>query len=186
MKHDQKCRALKMVLSTLQTAIATNQPQPADAGQASGAALSESQVASALASVNLVLNDKDAVTANVSLSPVDIAQLVLQILQLILSHLPGSTAAPTPSPAPAPVPAPTPAPAIDATGVIDIAETIMEVLELLLSKLTTSATAKPAVESPALSPIDIAGLVLEVIQLLLSKFATPAPTAPAPAAPSAS
>jgi hypothetical protein len=175
MNHDQKCRVLKMVLASLQHAVVANaasQPnKPADAGKAVEAPLTEGQISSALDVVNTVLKDPEALSASASLSPVDIAALILQILQLILSHLPSGT----PS-----VPAPAPAPAIDTTSILTIAETIMQILELLLSKLPTSASPAPAVRDNALSPVDIASLILAVLQLLLSKFGTPAPT-PAPA-----
>jgi YD repeat-containing protein len=184
MKHDQKCRALKMVSASLKNAIATNAPQAG--GEV---ALSEIQIGSALSCVKTVLNDQDA--SDAALSPVDIAQLVLEILQLILSHLPGgSTSGPTPAPTPTPAPAPTatpaPAPAIDTTGILDIAETIMEILELILSKLPQSGGSTTPASAPApghavgeknsISPVDIASIILAVLQLLLSRFGTPAPT----------
>ena len=170
MNHDQKCRVLKMVLASLQNAVVANPSnKPADAGQPAESALTEAQVNSALDVVNSVLKQPEDPSVDANLSAVDIAALVLQILQLILSHFPGGT------------PAPAPAPAIDATSILTIAETIMQILELILSKLPKSASPAPAaVRENALSATDIAGLVLAILQLLLSKFGTPAP-APAPA-----
>ncbi|MBU6455299.1 MAG: hypothetical protein KGS72_26245 [Cyanobacteria bacterium REEB67] len=178
MKHDQKCRVLKMVLASLQNAIVANPSnKPANAGQPAEAALTEAQVNSALDVVNSVLKQPEDPSVDANLSAVDIAALVLQILQLILSHFPGGAS---------PAPAPAPAPAIDATSILTIAETIMQILELILSKLPKSVSPAPAaVRESALSATDIAGLVLAILQLLLSKFGTPAP-APAPAPGSAS
>lgn len=164
MKHDQKCRALKMVQASLANALVANQPD-----LSGKVALTASQVSSALACVNMVLNDKDA--SDAAMSPVDIAQLVLQVLTLILSHLPvGTSGAPTPAPSPTGG-----ASTLDTSSDLTLAETIMQILELLLSKLpqTGNATSSEVTVNPkGLSAVDIAGLVLSVLQLLLSKFGT--------------
>lgn len=166
MKHDQRCRALKMVQASLNNALVTNLPDASGKVLLTGA-----QVDSALSCVNMVLNDKD--TSNTAVSPVDIAQLVLEVLTLILSHLPSSNG-PTPVPAPS-----SSVDAHDTSTDLTLAETIMQIIELLLSKLPQSgnaAASETAAKPEGLSAVDIAGLVLSVLQLLLSKFGTPTPT----------
>ena len=180
MNHDQKCRVLKMVLASLQHAVVANggaEPnKPADSSPAVEAALTEAQVSSALYLVNTVLKAGDDPSVDANLSATDIAALVLQILQLILSHFPqGGGSAPSPAPKES----------IDATSVLAIIEAIMQALELILAKLPKKAVVA-SVRPEGLSAVDIAGLVLAVLQLLLSKFGTQAPTpAPAPAPTSA-
>lgn len=162
MNNEHKARALKVVLASL---------------QAAGNDVSEAHAKSALAVVQTVVNDKTPPAANESLSPIDIAALILQVLQIILARLPNSS---TPGPA-----APK---AIDGTAIVTLAETIIQILELLMASLPKAGSMR-ATSATALSPVDIAQLILELLQLVLSKIGTGSGTgtgtgstpAPAPA-----
>jgi hypothetical protein len=161
MTNDQKTRVLKMVLATLQQA------------QQKSGNLNVDQTKSALTCVKSVLDDNTSTaTAADTTTVTDIATLILQILQLILSNLPTGTLVVSP--------------ADTTTDIADIGEIILQILELLLAKLgqpspTPAPTPAPA-DSAALSPVDIATLILQILQLVLSKFAPPAPPSPTPPA----
>jgi YD repeat-containing protein len=154
MTNNHKARVLKVLLATLQQAT-----QSSTNGQGPVASmLSAEQVASSLAIVHSVVNDDTSSSSPAdTTTAADIAQLILQILQLILSKLPPSTVS-----APA---------ADDNTSAIDIGEIILEILELLLSKIPVSTGATPATDTTvSLSAVDIVQLILQVLQALLGRL----------------